>query len=243
MATYKDPTRSIDSLRVASGNTSADAVDQIKIKGTANAANANLVTITNASHGQASTYTLQDCGSASANLVSSGTLVNGNLAQASGAGSLSDSTITASSVSSVVTQLGNTTMVTVTMLPADVTVAYTTPKQLIAAPGTGKMIVVQEASIYTNSTGNTPYATGTAPIIQYDSTAHGAGTSAIGSGLVAGDITAASSQVRTLGPSVAALTGVTNKGIFFSNATGNYTAGTGTNIVITLTYITITATV
>ena len=122
--------------------------------------------------------------------------------------------------------------------------AYDTPLVLIATPGATKMIQIISAAVYTASTGNTAYATGTAPIIQYGTTAHGAGNSAVGAGLVAGDITAATSQVRTLGPaSSSAFTGTSNLPITFSNATGDYTAGTGTNIVITLVYQVLTATV
>lgn len=70
MANFTEKVRSFDSVRVASGKNDQDAVDQIKITGTANAANANVVTITNASHGQATTYTIQDAGTA-ANIITS----------------------------------------------------------------------------------------------------------------------------------------------------------------------------
>lgn len=228
-----------------SGSDETNPTINLSIVGANNSSSSTIPTLTNASHGQATTYTIQDCGAASANVaVATGALVSGNLLSASGTtGNLQDSTISASSVSSLITQVGNVTTVSVTLNPTQMAAAYATPVQLIAAPGAGKVIIVQEATVYTASTGNTPYATGTAPIIQYDSTVHGGGTNAVGSGLVAGDITAASSQIRCLVGSVAALTGVTNKGIFFSNATGAYTAGTGTNVTFTLTYQTITATV
>ncbi len=126
--------------------------------------------------------------------------------------------------------------------------AYTTPQTLIANPLSSQMILVLSAAVYTASTGNTPYATGTAPIIQYSSGgtngAHGTGTIATASGLVAGDITAATSQVRNLFEfATGAQTGLSGLGIYFSNATGNYTAGTGTNVTFTLVYLTLTATV
>lgn len=246
MSTVKDLLRSITSLNLAaSGNTASDAVDAIKIVPTANAAAADLVTITNASFGQASALTIPDPANAAANFVlSTGSTVSGNLVQSNGtSGQSVDSGISASSVSGLITQVGNVTTVSVTLNPTQMAAAYATPVQLVAAPGAGKVIIVQEASVYTASTGNTAYATGTAPIIQYGTTVHGGGTNAVGSGLVAGDITAASSQVRCLVGSVAALTGVSNTGIYFSNATGAYTAGTGTNVTFNLTYQTITATV
>ena len=121
--------------------------------------------------------------------------------------------------------------------------AYATPQVLIAGVS-GKVIIIHAASVYTASTGNTAYATGTAPIIQYGTTVHGGGTIAVGAGLVAGDITAASSQVRTLLQAASAVyTGITNTAVAFSNATGAYTNGTGTNVVFNLVYELITATV
>lgn len=108
--------------------------------------------------------------------------------------------------------------------------------------------MILSAQVYTASTGNTPYATGTAPIIQYSSGgtngAHGAGTIATAAGLVAGDITAATSQVRNLFQfATGAQTGLSGLGIYFSNATGAYTGGTGTNITFTLQYVVLNATV
>lgn len=250
MATFKEPVRTTDTTNgltaatasVGGGSGSVVSVDAINIVGTANAAAANKVKITNASHGQATTYTIQDIAGAAGNLVTSGTMVNGNLAQAGGAGTLVDSTVSTASVSSLITQVGNVTTATVTLNTAAVTGAYAAPALLVAAPGAGKTICIQEATVYTASTGNTAYATGTAPVIQYDTTVHGAGTAAT-SALATGDLTASASQVKNLTSPTGALTAITNKGIYFSNATGAYTAGTGTNIVITLTYSTITATV
>lgn len=219
--------------------------DAFGIQAVANASSSVLVLMKNASHAQSTNYIQNDAGVATAyNVAASAALVSGNIPQASGTGGIVvDSGISASSISGLITQVGNVTTVSVTLNPTQMAAAYATPVQLIAAPGAGKVIIVQEATVYTASTGNTAYATGTAPIIQYDSTVHGGGTNAVGTGLVAGDITAASSQIRCLVGSVAALTGVTNKGIFFSNATGAYTNGTGTNVTFTLTYQVITATV
>lgn len=243
MATYKEEVRSFTALKLAaSGNNKQDAVDAVIISPTANTAAADVLTITNAAMGQATTVTIRDPGGAAANLVTSGTLVNGNLAQANSAGNIVDSAISGSSVSSLITQVSGVTTVSVSLNTAAVTGAYAAPALLIAAPGAGKTILVQEASVYTASTGNTAYATGTSPVIQYDTTVHGAGTAAT-SALATGDITAASSQVKSLSNPTGALTAITNKGLYFSNATGAYTAGTGTNIVISITYQVVTATV
>ncbi len=189
-----------------------------------------------------------DVGSAAGRFLVANTatpFVSGNFPVASGTGGLMvDSGVSATSVSGAVTQLGQLYQTSVTFNTASMVTAYDTPLVIVAAPGASKMIQVISASVYTASTGHTAYATGTAPIIQYGTAAHGAGTSAVGAGLVAGDITAATSQVRTLGPAAsAAWTGTSNQAITFSNATGDYTGGTGTSITITLTYQLLTATV
>ena len=176
-------------------------------------------------------------------------VVSGNLAQFSGTSGLeSDSGISAASISGAVTQLGTLHSVSVTLTPTQMAAAYATPQTLIANPLASQMILILAAQVYTASTGNTPYATGTAPIIQYSSGgtngAHGAGTIATASGLVAGDIDASTSQVRNLLQFASgAQTGLSGLGIYFSNATGAYTGGTGTNITFTLTYLVLTATV
>ena len=187
------------------------------------------------------TIYIQYTGAANAAASDIPTIVNASFGQAS---TLTIPDPGVASTSFVFTsQVGNVTTVSVTLTPAQMVTAYATPLVLVPAPGAGKVILIQEASVYTASTGNTPYATGTAPVIQYDTTAHGAGTVATSTGLVAGDITASSSQIRSLANSAAVLTGISNKGIYFSNATGAYTAGTGTNVTISLTYQTVTATV
>ena len=157
-------------------------------------------------------------------------------------GTLIDSGITAASLSSVITQVGSLYQVSVTLNTAAVIAAYATPQTLIAAVA-GKVAIVHSANVYTASTGNTAFATGVAPIIQYGTTVHGGGTIAVGTGLVTGDITAAASQVRTIGPAATAVyTGITNTAVTFSCSTA-YTAGTGTSITFTLVYELISATV
>ena len=197
--------------------------------------------------GQASTISIPDSANALAQFVVGATatpFVSGNFPQNSGtAGLMVDSGVSVASLSSVITQVGTLYQVSVTLNTAAMAAAYATPQVLIAAVS-GKVIIIHSASVYTASTGNTAYSTGTAPIIQYGVTAHGAGTIATGSGLVAGDITAASSQIRTLLQAAStAYTGITDTAVAFSNATGAYTAGTGTNVVFTIVYELITASV
>jgi hypothetical protein len=157
-------------------------------------------------------------------------------------------TQTAAAISGAVTQAGTLHSVSVTLTPTQMAAAYATPQVLIANPLSSQMILLLASEVYTASTGNTAYATGTAPIIQYSSGGsngqHGGGTIATATGLVAGDITAATSQVRNLLQiATGAQTGLSGLGIYFSNATGAYTGGTGTNVTFTLTYLVLTATV
>jgi hypothetical protein len=176
-------------------------------------------------------------------------VVSGDIAQFNGTtGQISDSGISAASLNGRVGQLGTLSSVSVTLNPTQMASAYAIPVQLIGGALASQMILILSAQVYTASTGNTPYATGTAPIIQYSSGntngQHGTGTIATAAGLVAGDITAATSQVRNLGQiASAALTGLSGLGIYFSNATAAYTGGTGTNITFTIQYVVLTATV
>jgi len=213
------------------------------LKAAANTGNTT-TTISNAAMGQATVVSIPDPGAATADfVVAPSALVSSNLVQASGtAGLVVDSGITAASVSGAVTQLGQLYQTSVTLTTAEVIAAYATPQVLIPAVA-GKVAIVHSANVYTASTGNTPFATGTAPVIQYGSTVHGAGTAATGAGLVTGDIEAAASQVRTLGPTAStAWTGITDTAVTFSCATA-YTAGTGTSVTFTLVYELITATI
>ena len=144
--------------------------------------------------------------------------------------------------------MGGIRQANVTLAQAQMAAAYATPQQLIAPVAANQMILVLDAQVYTASSGHTPYATGTAPIVQYGSGGtngqHGLGTIAVGAGLVAGDITAAVSQVRNLAQfASAALTGLSGLGVYFSNATGAYTGGTGTLINFNLNYLVLPATV
>ena len=194
-----------------------DIQDSLIILGVKNTAVADTVTISNAAHGQATVYSIQDAGAATANLLHS---------------------------RSAITPL----TVSVTFSAAQMATAYATPLQLIAPVLASQMVLLNTAAVYVASTGNTALATGTAPIIQYGSGgtngAHGAGTIATASGLVAGDITASASQVRNLFPiATGAQTTLSGLGVYFSNATGAYTAGTGTTVTFTLQYQILTATV
>ena len=217
----------------------------LQVVGVSNTGNTATV-ISNVAMGQASTVNIPDPANATGQFMVGATatpFVSGNLPKASGtAGLFVDSGVTAVSVSSAITQIGNLYQVSVTLNTAAVIAAYATPQTLIAAVA-GKVAVIHSATVYTASTGNTAFATGVAPIIQYGTTVHGGGTIAVGAGLVTGDITAAASQVRTIGQAASAVyTGITNTAVTFSCSTA-YTAGTGTSVTFSLVYELLTATV
>lgn len=71
MSHFKDKVITNDSFQVCSGNNEEDAVVRLKISGAANAAAANVPSIVNASHGQATVYTLRDAGVAAADILTS----------------------------------------------------------------------------------------------------------------------------------------------------------------------------
>lgn len=194
------------------------------------------ITNTNAPFGQTTNFVVHDPGNvAGVYMVAPGAspFVVGNVPMASTVGGVFvDSGMPASAIQPL--------SATVTLSAAQVIAAYATPQILIPAVA-GKVAVILGAAVYTNSTGQTPFATGIAPIIQYGTTVHGAGTIAVGAGLVTGDIEAATSQVRTIGQAASAVyTGITNTAVTFSCTTA-YTAGTGSSVTFVLSYILISA--
>ena len=202
--------------------------------------------ISNTAMGQGTIVSIPDPVNVAARFLVAATatpFTSGNFPQASGTGGLMvDSGVSVASLSGAITQLGQLQQISVTLTPAQVIASYATPIVLIPAVA-GKVAIVHSANVYTASTGNTAFATGVGPIIQYGTTAHGAGTIAVGTGLVTGDITAAASQVRTINAAASTVyTGNTNTAVTFSCTTA-YTAGTGTNVTFTLVYELITATV
>ena len=207
-----------------------------------------ITTLSNNQMGQASVVGIPDPGNAAGQLLIGATatpFVSGNFPQNSGtAGLMVDSGVSVSSVSSAVTNVGNWTLLSVTLSQAAIQGAYATPFQLVAAPGAGKVIVPIWATVYTNFQ-TAAFASGGVGIVQYGNTVHGAGTNALSATIPAAEITAAASQLYHLpGNSASALTAVTNLGLFFSNQTGAFTNGNAAStVVITLLYYTITATV
>lgn len=121
----------------------------------------------------------------------------------------------------------------VSVTAAELIAMYTTPKLILAAPGTGKTIAVVKAIVKVTGTA-TQFTGGGAAIIQYHSTANGAGTNACDSTIAAASINGATGLVTfTRNGAVLSDTSnaLSNKGLYLSNATAVFAAGTGTATV------------
>jgi hypothetical protein len=129
----------------------------------------------------------------------------------------------------------------VSMSAADWNGMYGAPKLLIAAPGAGKLIIV-DSCVLTMTFVSAQYAAGGAIALQYDSTVHGAGTLASAT-LAAATVNAyAASSNVSLAPLVtsSAITTTQNKGLYLSNQTAAFTTGDST-WTVSLAYRIITA--
>lgn len=120
---------------------------------------------------------------------------------------------------------------TVALSAANIIAMYTTPVVLVPAPGAGKSIVVQRLA-FTMTRTATAFTGGAAVIVQYDSTANGAGTQALDSTLASTVITGSAGTTVSFRNgaiiSDAASTVTQNKGLYVSNGTGVFATGTGT---------------
>lgn len=124
--------------------------------------------------------------------------------------------------------------VTKALTAANIIAMYTTPVALIAAQGAGKSIVVTKL-VFTITRTSTAFTGGGAAIVQYGSTANGGGTQALDSTLAATVITGAAGATVSArnGAVISDLAGATiqNAGLYISNATAVFAAGTGTAAV------------
>jgi hypothetical protein len=106
---------------------------------------------------------------------------------------------------------------------------YGAPKQLVAAPGANKVIVV-DAIVLDMTFVSAQYAAGGVVAAQYDSTVHGAGSAASAT-IAAATINgyAANTGIMVAGAmSSVAFSAMVNKGLYLSNQTGAFTTGDGT---------------
>jgi hypothetical protein len=121
---------------------------------------------------------------------------------------------------------------------------YATPYQLLAAPGSGLMNIVD--SVYINLIyGSAALTSGGAVSAQYGSTAHAGGT-LITNAEEASDFTGASANTMyklsgTLGTGVLTSAGI-NAAVYLSNASGAFATGTGDTFNVIVNYRTVAAT-
>lgn len=102
---------------------------------------------------------------------------------------------------------------------------YTTPVQLVDAPGANKLIVVDRMELVLTY-GSAAYAVGGVVSAQYDATANGAGVKATNTEAAADFFVTASNTFLFNGAIGAApFTTSVNKGLYLSNATGVFTTG------------------
>jgi hypothetical protein len=128
-----------------------------------------------------------------------------------------------------------------TLTAAQVLAMYAAPIQIVVAPAAGQ--VVRAVDFELSTAPSTQFANGGAVILQYDSTANGAGTNSLTNTIAAAIINNASAQFAALkGADLtgAAASGFAAKGLYISNATGAFTAGTGSTVKLTVTYRVIT---
>lgn len=121
----------------------------------------------------------------------------------------------------------------ISVTAAELIAMYTTPKLLVAAPGASKSIAIVKVIFKITRTA-TAFTGGGAAIIQYDSTANGGGTQACDSTLASTVITGAAGESHSIrnGAIISDSTAtIVNKGIYLSNATAVFAAGTGTATV------------
>ncbi|MBX4189681.1 hypothetical protein KW791_00065 [Candidatus Parcubacteria bacterium] len=206
---------------------SAATSGYLALLGVANAGD-YAVTISNASHGQATVYSIPDVGAATGQiLVKTAALVDGNFVGASGtAGKVADSGYGVNNV---------LLYASVAVSAAEFNGAYAAPKLLIAAPGANKMIIVDRMEMVMTFV-SAAYANGGVVFAQYDSTANGAGVKATNTEAAADFFAVASAVFAFIGTSnstvgVLPFTTCANKGLYLSNATGAFTTGDSTWIV------------
>lgn len=204
----------------------------LKLQGVANSGD-YITTISNASHGQATVYSIPDVGASTGQfLVKTAALVDGNFVAASGtAGKTVDSGYNVNNVLQYAS---------VAVTAAEFNGMYAAPKLLIAAPGANNLIVVDRMELVMTF-GSAAFASGGVVAAQYDSTANGAGVKATNTEDAA-DFTGAAASTTFLfsgasgNSSQAAFSTTVNKGLYLSNQTGAFTTGTGCSFVCKIHY-------
>jgi hypothetical protein len=123
--------------------------------------------------------------------------------------------------------------VQVTLAAAQIIGMYAAPVVLVAAPGAGHTVMISKASFRITRTA-TAFTGGGAAIIQYGATVNGGGTQAADSTIASTVITGAAGTTHTWRSGLTNLSdnsALDNVGLYISNATAAFAAGTGTAVV------------
>jgi hypothetical protein len=148
-----------------------------------------------------------------------------------GAGAVTGSKIANNAVDYTQLALDVAASATVSLTAAQINGMYATPVQLIAAPGAGKLILI-DSILWDIAFVSAQYAAGGAIAAQYGNTVHGAGPAASGT-LAAASLNgvAASgflSNAGSAGLLNVAASASENTAVYLSNATGAFTTGDST---------------
>ncbi len=130
-----------------------------------------------------------------------------------------------------------------TIALADVLTLYSVPVSLVAAPGAGKMILLDKITLDL-VWGSVAFSGGGVVAPQYDSTVHGGGVNAATTTVAASFFTGVSaSQAISLTGLVAstATSSLINKPLYLSMATADFTVGTGCSLIVNTWYKVVTA--
>jgi hypothetical protein len=147
-----------------------------------------------------------------------------------GAGAVTGSKIAANTVDFANLALDVAATATVTLTAAQVNGMYATPVQLLAAPGSGKLILIDNI-LWDIAFVSAQYAAGGAIQAQYGNTVHGVGSPASASIAAATLNGVAASGFIENGSGAATLNApatVKNTAVYISNATAPFTTGDST---------------
>jgi hypothetical protein len=148
-----------------------------------------------------------------------------------GAGAVTGSKIGANAVDYANIALDVAATATVTLTAAQVKALYDTPVQLIAAPGAGKLILIDNI-LWDIAFGTTQYTAGGVLAAQYGNTVHGAGAVASGT-LAAASLNAVAASGFLSNGGISGSLSVTkaaslNTAVFLSNQTADFATGDST---------------